>query len=141
MCLTQVTSCGGLEAALEAPSIYAALDALAARARKWTHHRVESFASRGIALPEAAAAIAAAAAAVAAAAAGGGATSGGLSAHAAAAMAAAARGSEVGAGVEDVAALLAAAAEAEVKKVSGALAHRSSSLRMALFVSGPSESQ
>ncbi|MEW5302270.1 MAG: hypothetical protein WDW36_005071 [Sanguina aurantia] len=109
----EVTACGGLEAALEAPSIYAALDALAARARKWTHHRVEGFASRGVALPEAAAAIAAAAATVAAA---GEVTGGGLSAHAAAAMAAAARGSEAGAGVEDVAALLAAAAEAEIKK-------------------------
>ena len=44
----QVTSEGGLDAAYTAPFIYAALDALALRARRWTTHRAEGLERRGL---------------------------------------------------------------------------------------------
>lgn len=41
----QVTAEGGVDAAMEAPYIYAALDALAARAAAWAEHRQRSLIS------------------------------------------------------------------------------------------------
>lgn len=38
----QLVSEGGLEAAIEAPFVYGALDSLAARARRWAEHRAEA---------------------------------------------------------------------------------------------------
>ena len=43
-----MTSEGGLEAAFAAPHIYYALDALAARARKWALRRMEALLGRGL---------------------------------------------------------------------------------------------
>ncbi len=45
-----MTSEGGLEAAIEAPYIYSALDSLAGRAKKWTELRAQGLEGRG-ALP------------------------------------------------------------------------------------------
>ncbi len=48
MCfLPQVTSEGGLDAAFEAPNVYAAMDALAARARLWAERRQRLLGERG----------------------------------------------------------------------------------------------
>lgn len=43
----QVTSQGGMDAAREAPFVYAALDALAARAQRWALHRAEALQASG----------------------------------------------------------------------------------------------
>ncbi|GAB4820330.1 hypothetical protein N2152v2_007376 [Parachlorella kessleri] len=43
---SQVTAEGGLDAALEAPNVYAAMDALAARARAWAERRVRLLAEQ-----------------------------------------------------------------------------------------------
>ncbi len=43
----QLLAEGGLDAALEAPFVYGALEQLAARARRWAEHRAEGLAARG----------------------------------------------------------------------------------------------
>lgn len=46
-CVVQLLAEGGLDAALEAPFVYGALEQLAARARRWAEHRAEGLAARG----------------------------------------------------------------------------------------------
>ncbi|GIL58713.1 hypothetical protein Vafri_13716 [Volvox africanus] len=47
-CATELVAEGGVDAALEAPYVYGALDQLAARARRWAEHRAECLAARGL---------------------------------------------------------------------------------------------
>ncbi|EFJ45410.1 hypothetical protein VOLCADRAFT_105963 [Volvox carteri f. nagariensis] len=48
VCATELVAEGGIDAALEAPYVYGALDQLAARARRWAEHRAECLAARGL---------------------------------------------------------------------------------------------
>ncbi|GLC37445.1 hypothetical protein PLESTM_000585400 [Pleodorina starrii] len=47
-CAMELVAEGGVDAALEAPYVYGALDQLAARARRWAEHRAECLAARGL---------------------------------------------------------------------------------------------
>lgn len=59
-CASQLVLEGGLEAAIEAPFVYGALDSLALRARRWAQNRAEQLQARGVmAAPPAPAALSA----------------------------------------------------------------------------------